>query len=246
MAHPAKPWRIALLLGVIASLFGLGLYLSRTPGPLDQLGTAPADRESAGPEWVAQQVPCTPGQGEEFSTRDPDEQGLLLAKVVTGIAGWAKVEPGHFFIAASDGTTEGYYEFTVDISDSAGTGQFRVLRGPFEGTPVAMADFEANATGDCAPARKLVRPDGTVLQLYPVHSSEPFASLTQTMRVYTPEGMRYEIEMRNFDRSGFIGTTTRKYTRSGPGRENLPLDERRFTEVGLAFVEAVRHTRPTS
>lgn len=245
MAHPVKPWRVALLLGVIASLLGLGLYLSRTPEPpVERLGTAPADREGAGPEWVAQQVPCTPGQGEEFSTRFPELE--LLTKVVKGIAGWAKVEPGFSVIMASNGTTEGYHELTVDISDSAGRGQFRLLFGPFEGTPVAMADFEANATGDCAPARRLIRPDGTVLQLYPVHSSEPFASLTQTMRVYTPEGMRYEIEMRNFDRSGFTGPMTRKYTRSGPGRESLPLDERRFTEVGLAYVEALPRPRPTS
>lgn len=108
-----------------------------------------------------------------------------------------------------------------------------MLRGPFEGTPVARADFEANATGDCTPARRLIRSDGTVLQLYPVYSSEPIASLTQTMRVYTPEGMRYEVEMRNLDRSGFIGTRTRKYTRSGPGRENLPLDERRTRRTHL-------------
>jgi hypothetical protein len=38
---------------------------------------------------------------------------------------------------------------------------------------------------------------------------------------------------------------SREYTRSGPGRETLPLDERRFAEVGLAFADVVPHTRPT-
>ncbi|WNV91514.1 hypothetical protein [Umezawaea sp. Da 62-37] len=84
-----------------------------------------------------------------------------------------------------------------------------MLRGAFEGTPVASADFEANATGDCAPARRLVRPDGFVLQFQPVHAGEPFAELTQTIRVCTPGGNRYEVEMRNFDEDAYRGTPTR-------------------------------------
>ncbi|MCS7482144.1 hypothetical protein ACFFQW_24300 [Umezawaea endophytica] len=248
MVHPVKPRRVALLLGVIASLIGLGLLLSRTPAAESSeppLGSPPADRGSAGPDWVAQQVPCTPGQGWEFSTRGLEDPVFPLVDAVRGVAGWARVNPGHTFVVGPNSTSEGYYEYTVDFLDTAGSGQFRVLRGPFEGTPVAVADHEANATGDCAPARRLVRPDGTVLQLYPVHSSEPFASLTQTIRVYTPGGMRYEVEMRNFGASALNGTMTRKYSRVGPGRETLPLDERRFAEAGIAFAEAVPHARPT-
>jgi hypothetical protein len=128
----------------------------------------------------------------------------------------------------------------IDVTDEHGTGSVDLGVGRTTLTPLAAADEELFAEGNCAPPRRVIRPNGTVLQYYPVHASEPFQSLSQVLRIYTPSGDIYEISVRNFGSPDFSPQEDqRAFNRTGAGRETLPLTEGQLTTIGLAVADAV-------
>ncbi|CCH31261.1 hypothetical protein ABZ816_03195 [Actinosynnema sp. NPDC047251] len=128
----------------------------------------------------------------------------------------------------------------IDLTDDRGTGSVSLERGSASVPPQAAADAELWAQGNCLPPRRMVRPNGVLLQLYPVRVSEPFQSLTQELRVYAPSGEVYSISLRNFGSPDFRPQADgRAFDRTGPGRETLPLSEDGLTAIGIAVADAL-------
>jgi hypothetical protein len=163
--------------------------------------------------------------------------------------------PSHIPMPVADGTTVGLlgelklpstrpdtpdaftYTYTADVSDAEGTGSVVLTLGRFTGDPLTAADDQAYDMGNCQPPKRHVLADGTVLQIYEVAPSDPFASLTQTLRIYLPDGQLYSLSVRNFGSPDFA--TNREDPghphRVGAGRPTLPLTERQLAELGLAM-----------
>jgi hypothetical protein len=132
------------------------------------------------------------------------------------------------------------YDHSADISDANGTGSMRLTVGDFTGDPVEAADREAFDLFNCQPPKRLVLATGTVLQLYPVYPSEPFQSLTQALRIYLPDGTRYQLEAHNFGSPDFAPNPDQPQypNRVGAGRETLPLTEQQLAAVAEALARA--------
>lgn len=129
------------------------------------------------------------------------------------------------------------YTYTADVSDAGGTGSVVLTFGRFTGDPLTAADDQAYDMGNCQPPKRHVLADGTVLQIYDVAPSDPFASLNQTLRIYLPDGQLYSLSVRNFGSPDFA--TNREDPghphRVGAGRSTLPLTEAQLAELGLAM-----------
>jgi hypothetical protein len=130
------------------------------------------------------------------------------------------------------------FTYTADVTDTGGTGSVVLTFGRFTGDPLTAADEQAYDMGNCQPPKRHVLADGTVLQIYDVAPSDPFASLNQTLRIYLPDGQLYSLSVRNFGSPDFA--TNREDSghphRVGPGRPTLPLTEKQLAELGLAMV----------
>jgi hypothetical protein len=129
------------------------------------------------------------------------------------------------------------FTYTADVSDAGGTGSVEFSSGRFTGDPLTAADDQAYDMYNCQAPKRHVLADGTVLQIYDVAPSDPFASLNQTLRIYRPDGQLYSLSVRNFGSPDFA--TNREDPghphRVGAGRPTLPLTEAQLAELGLAM-----------
>jgi hypothetical protein len=129
------------------------------------------------------------------------------------------------------------FTYTADVSDAGGTGSVVFSVGRFTGDPLTAADDQAYDMYNCQAPKRHVLADGTVLQIYDVAPSDPFASLNQTLRIYLPDGQLYSLSVRNFGEPDFA--TNREDPghpyRVGAGRPTLPLTEGQLAELGLAM-----------
>ncbi|WP_367138407.1 hypothetical protein [Saccharothrix sp. HUAS TT1] len=211
------------------------------------------------PAWTAPPPPgreirsipqCDLGSGSSFTTwlsPRPDESLMgAWATAVAQVASPAQVSGPHTRVipankAKGPDQVDAHLQW-IDVTDDLGTGSVALEVGrSTAATPVAAADDEAFAEGNCAPPRRLVRPDRTVLQFYPVRASEPFQSLLQELRVYTPSGAIYAITLRNFGSPDFrYREEDSSFDRTGAGRATLPLTEEQLTRIGLAIADADR------
>lgn len=130
-----------------------------------------------------------------------------------------------------------FYDYSADISDANGTGSVRLTVGSFTADPVEAADQEAFDLFNCEPPKRLMMGNRTVLQLYPVQPSEPFQSLTQTLRIYLPGGTRYQLDMQNCGSPDFEPNPAQPEipNRVGAGRATLPLTEDQLATLGLTM-----------
>lgn len=133
--------------------------------------------------------------------------------------------------------TRDAFTYTADVSDAGGTGSVELSFGRFTGDPLAAADDQAYDMFNCQAPKRHVLADGTVLQIYEVAPSDPFASLDQTLRIYRPDGQLTSLSVRNFGSPDFA--TNRDDPahphRVGAGRPTLPLTERQLVDLGLAM-----------
>ncbi|MCG8920908.1 hypothetical protein [Lentzea sp. CC55] len=130
--------------------------------------------------------------------------------------------------------------YTFDVSDALGTGSIRIWAARFSGTPQASADDALWETGDCEPARRLVRPDGAVMQLHSVRPKEPFQTLTQALAVFRVDGLLVQLEVSNYgspDLTADDPANPAATRRTGAGRTTLPLSEEQFARLGPVFAE---------
>ncbi|GGP37629.1 hypothetical protein [Saccharothrix coeruleofusca] len=128
------------------------------------------------------------------------------------------------------------YQHWLDVTDPLGTGGVWLSVGTHRGDPLKAADEQAFSQGNCAPPRRAVLPDSTVVQFYPVRPSEPFQSLSQVLRVYRPDGRLVQVEVHNYGSPDFrFRPDLEAFDRFGPGRATLPLSEDQLTRIGLAL-----------
>ena len=135
---------------------------------------------------------------------------------------------------AESGPTTWFY--SADVTVSGSTGSLRLSVGAFDGDPLAAADAQAFDERNCLPPKRLVRPDGTVFQLYTYEAGPPDVSLTQTLRIYRPDGTLYELVAASWGSPDFAPNPDRPHTpnRLSPGRPTLPLTETELARIGQA------------
>ncbi len=216
----------------------------RTPyGTFTPASTAPPP-----PGREIQAIPqCDPGAGSRFTAWDSSRPRTPVmnawAHALEQVASPARVGPVQLRTVPADkqkrpDSVDGHVQW-IDVTDEQGTGSVDLRTGRTALDPVAAADDEAFAEGNCAPPRRLVRSDGTVLQYYPVRVSEPFQSLSRVLRVYSPTGEVHAITVRNFGSPDLSPQPDhRGFHRTGPGRATLPLTEEQLTRIGLAVADA--------
>ncbi|KOX20723.1 hypothetical protein ADK67_28830 [Saccharothrix sp. NRRL B-16348] len=217
---------------------------ARTPyGTFTPAWTAPPP---AGREILS--IPlCDPGAGSQSTTwnspRPPESVLDAWVRAVAQVASPATVSELNTRVIPANkdkhpDSVDGHVQW-LDVTDEHGTGSVDLKAGRTTLDPVAAADDEAFAEGNCAPPRRLVRSDGTVLQFYPVQASEPFQSLARVLRVYTPTGATYAISVVNYGSPDFeFREEDASFNRTGAGRETLPLTEEQLTRIGLALGDA--------
>lgn len=130
-------------------------------------------------------------------------------------------------------------EYSVDITDGGGTGSVRVWpeRSPAE--PLITADAEAFSENSCQPPRRLVRPDGTIVQIYqirPTFDGGRLESVTQTMSVYLPDRSTYRITVQNSPGQNSPGQNSPGQSRTGRDRASLPLTEYQLSRLGEGVI----------
>ncbi len=126
----------------------------------------------------------------------------------------------------------GYVEVNIDLGDGPGAVQLEV--GRFGGTPREAADADVAIYGNCPRPSRLVRDDGTVLQLYQPDFGQPELPM-QHLAVYLPNGRQYIVTTAGYgesDKAPVIGDGSYTIT-SGRGR--LPFGDAELASVGEAL-----------
>ncbi|XVS67050.1 hypothetical protein ACQPYE_13620 [Actinosynnema sp. CA-299493] len=190
---------------------------------------------------------CDTGPGGKFVTwtspRPPASVLDAWRLAVARVASPARVDEPNTRVTPADeakrpDSVEGHVQW-LDITDERGTGSVDLKVGRTTVDPVAAADDEAFAEGNCLPPRRLVRSDGAVLQSYPIRVSEPFQSVARVLRVYTTTGATYAITVKNYGSPDFVvRDEDGSVDRTGAGRETLPLTEEQLSRIGLGITDA--------
>ncbi|WP_158073556.1 hypothetical protein [Actinophytocola xanthii] len=131
------------------------------------------------------------------------------------------------------------YDYVADVTDAGGTGSVAFSVGRFDGDPLAAADQQAFDEFNCEPPKRQVLPGGAVVQLYALQPSDPFQSLTQTARIYLPDGQMYMLAVRNFGSPDFAPNPSQPEDpeRVRAGRETLPLSERQLADLAETIAQ---------
>jgi hypothetical protein len=160
-----------------------------------QVVDMPADMTVVGPDdcrWKSGQSPPAPPKTEIVVPRwevlvSAVEQvdGKLLANPPsTAPDDWWKFAPSTADDVGRGGTH-------VGIATGDGTGQLILDAAFYGGTPEQAADSSVVVFGNCGPPSRRVLADGTVLQLYPVHTNLP--QPTQFVYMFRPSGYTYRL-----------------------------------------------------
>jgi hypothetical protein len=173
-------------------------------------------------------------------TAVPPARADAFTAAVGAVAGPAKLSGLNTIDLAS-----GSHRYWIDVTDADGAdgaGSVTVAISAFTGTPVEAADRMPYRSGTCAPPRRLVRPDGTVLQCYPLKPvpaappEVPFFSMNQALRIYAPSGTVTEIVLRSYSGADFRVTADgRGVEFVSQGRDALPLTEDQLVRIALAM-----------
>lgn len=165
------------------------------------------------------------------SSKAPDSVRAAWERALTGLAGQVQflvMEP------REPGEREAY-NYWADVT---GHGSIWLRAGSFTGDPLAQADDQKWAQGDCVPPKRHVLSDGTVLQLYAVKEATPVPTLSQRLVIYAPSGMSYEIKVSNHSAEYLLGPEIDETNGPSGGRPELPLTEEQLAGIGLAVAES--------
>lgn len=250
--------RAGAVLGVVAVVAGIGigattLNVATPPTPAD----APNDLPTAAQDWPRVDTPArTPQHTWAPGSTAPPPAGRQVLRIPVCPLTWPKqeVHPGADQLPAGfadelarllprelpDKTITTWPTgrgLQFDVTDGGGTGSVEFAAARFTGSPLDFANDSLWETGDCAPARRLVLPDGSVVQLHETRGLEPFQSLVQRMSVFRADGLLVRVELCNY---GSPDVTPDPHTpgtvmRTGAGRADLPLTEEQFMRLGPAI-----------
>ncbi|PWK88772.1 RNA polymerase sigma-70 factor (sigma-E family) [Lentzea atacamensis] len=118
---------------------------------------------------------------------------------------------------------------------NAGHGSIWLRAGTFTGSPLAHADDQKWAMGDCVAPKRHVLANGTVIQLHVAREGMPVPTLNQLLMIYTPAGRTYQISLSNHSGEFFLNEG---FDQEKGGHPELPLSEQRLAEIGQAVAEA--------
>lgn len=167
-----------------------------------------------------------------------DDQLAAFVQAVRAAAPTARVASPivRHLEATRPGQHDSYF-YSADITDSGGTGSVTLEAGDFTGTPLEVADAQAFDLANCAPPKRHVLGDGTVLQVYELRPAEPFQSLSRALRIFRPDGRMLQVTVASWGSPDFAPDPAQPGmpVRTGPGRPTLPLTEGQLAEVGLAI-----------
>jgi hypothetical protein len=153
----------------------------------------------------------------------------FVDKVTTLTGSLPHVVDGSWELKSPDtGAPYTFLEYNVDMGDGPGSVILQI--GHYSGPPMAMADADAAAYGNCARPLRRTLPDGTVLQLFPADFRDP-STPSQDVVVYAPGGRHYLVDTAGWgksdEESGVIVS----------GRGRLPLDDSGLADVAAALAE---------
>ncbi|MBP2321733.1 hypothetical protein JOF56_002118 [Kibdelosporangium banguiense] len=86
--------------------------------------------------------------------------------------------------------------YWADIKDRAGTATIRVWPETTPASPLVTADYQAFFENNCQPPKRVVKPDGSVMQIYEIRPAG--SVMTQTMRIYLPDHRMYTVMAHNY------------------------------------------------
>ncbi|RSM69034.1 hypothetical protein DMH04_46360 [Kibdelosporangium aridum] len=127
-------------------------------------------------------------------------------------------------------------EYTVDITDGNGTGSIRIWPELSPVEPLITANAEAFNENNCQPPKRIVKPDGSIAQIYQIRPTydertHAFGDVTQALSVYLPDRTTYRIHVQSWGEKDVAADTSVKI-KMGPGRKSLPLTEYQLSELG--------------
>ncbi|HYQ68911.1 hypothetical protein [Actinophytocola sp.] len=184
------------------------------------------------------EIPDSTGRNLDSVRADLPALQEQLRQAMAAVADDATVDlPYETRFPPTGPNTHEAFTYTADVSDDGGTGSVTLTFGRFTGDPLTAADDQAYDMANCQAPKRHVLANGTVLQIYDVAPSDPFASQNQTLRIYRPDGKLYSLSVRNFGSPDFATNPedTAHPHRVGPGRPTLPLTEGQLAELGLAM-----------
>jgi hypothetical protein len=164
-----------------------------------------------------------PGPDPKPARMSPGVQELL-AESLREIAGPAEVGP-----VIEQQESVGGAAYWVKITDGGGPGTIRIWPHTNPATPLATADYDAYDQNVCAPPKRVVRPDGAVMQIYDIRPAG--AVITQTMHIYLADHRMYIVAAQNFVRGESRGPGDIVVTRAGP-----VLTEYQLAKLGEALL----------
>jgi hypothetical protein len=115
--------------------------------------------------------------------------------------------------------------YWADITDDHGPGSIRIWPEHTPASPLVTADYEAFHENNCEPPKRVVRPDGSVMQVYEIRPTD--TAVTQTIRIYLPDHRMYTVMAHNYAQSPSGRPGDIVVTRPGP-----VLTERQLAQFG--------------
>jgi hypothetical protein len=86
--------------------------------------------------------------------------------------------------------------YWADITDDKGLGSIRIWPERTPASPLVTADYQAFFENNCAPPKRVVRPDGAVMQIYDIRPTD--TAVARTMRIYLPDHRMYTVMTQNY------------------------------------------------
>ncbi|SMC96876.1 hypothetical protein SAMN05661093_03365 [Kibdelosporangium aridum] len=177
-----------------------------------------------------------PGDPDPVPMAMPDAMRGRLMDTLRSVAAPARI--GELRIRSNAANSP---EYLVDITDDQGTGSIRVWPEQSPVEPLITANAEAFNENNCLPPKRIVTPDGSIAQIYPIRPiyderTHAYADVTQALSVYLPDHSTYRIHVQSWGDKD-VSTDTGVKIKVGPGRKTLPLTEYQLSEIGEALIE---------
>jgi hypothetical protein len=243
---------VAGVMGVVAAI-GVGAILLR-PGDGVQTATTvtmSAPSTPALPGWEPVSLPASVRGIDGVCKQDgiaslPPAPNipLLPAHVVRDALATAAQRTGMTMQLASsvwepdspkNAGPRGNLDFKIVMDNGQGRLQLEASR--FGGTPTQVADASITVYGNCDTPMRLTRPDGTVLQLYPLDDRDR-AAPSQRVQIYQPDGRMYVITSAAKTEENHQPPTVDHPQTVDGGK--VPVTEAQLAEFGTVFVANLR------
>jgi hypothetical protein len=150
-----------------------------------------------------------PGPDPTPALMAPEDQRLLAESLREVVGPTAEVAP--VVVQPESGGGAVYW---LNVTGSTGSGSVRVWAYTNPATPLETADYQVYDENVCLPPKRVVRPDGAVMQIYDIRPTNTVVA--QTMKIYLPDHRMYLVMAQNYLPSAHRGPGEYSITRPGP------------------------------